>query len=346
MMADIFISYDSDDRQKASLIGAKLAERHYSVWWDRHLIIGEDYYDRIEAELEASKAVVVVWSSRSVRSPWVKAEANRGARSNRLLPVIIDDCTIPLRFEILQSADLRDWRGGGEHPEWQKLLNQLSVLVPRVPAAASTGLARHQPATTARLEPERVLPQVARRVVEFLADPAGGGPTRIYAVFREFPEFAEAKMASDLWFGLGSREALFRRLCEIEPRLVSWQNTGGAWLLKLAGTREAELEPDVAPPPATTGSPMAPPAEKDGPRIDDVISYVARLLAGSPVVIPLASVATAIEAEFGDGVRKSRWLGCKTLKGLVVQHGKAHNLMVGGQTGYLYDPTRHTPPTN
>jgi hypothetical protein len=148
LMADVFISYCTEDRAKASLIGTKLMEQSINVWWDRNLILGEDYFDRIEAELEASKAVIVIWSKASVKSPWVKAEANRGAKSNRLLPAIIDNCTIPLRFEILQAADLRDWRGGGDHPQWNKLLQQVRVLVPAPQATPKPGGAAAPPGRT------------------------------------------------------------------------------------------------------------------------------------------------------------------------------------------------------
>lgn len=343
-MADVFISYDSDDRPKASLIAAKLMERKYSVWWDRQLIIGEDYYDRIEAELEASKAVIVVWSTNSVKSPWVKAEANRGARSNRLLPVVIEECTIPLRFEILQAADLRDWRGGAEHFEWNKLLNQVGVLVPAAPPPPTPG-----PSTSPSTFPSgapglsALLPKVAGRVVQFLGDPNGGGPMRLYAVLREFPEFASAKTEAELWFGLGSRDTLFKRLCEIEPRLTIWQNTGGAIYLRLRESREADLEPDLAAAPAA--EPSAAPQETPAAKVEDVVGYAAQLLANSPIPIPLATVATAIEAEFGDAVRKSRWLGFKTLKGLLVQNGQAQKLQVGGKSGYLFDSSRHHTPT-
>jgi hypothetical protein len=303
------------------------------------LILGEDYFDRIEAELEASKAVIVLWSKDSVKSPWVKAEANRGARSNRLLPVVIDSCTIPLRFEILQAADLRDWRGGAEHPEWKKLVQQVGVLVPSQSDQGSGSAAPYSKPPASPDDIDALVRKVAQRTVEFLSDPSAGGPPKLFSVFREFPAFTDAKSASELWFGLGTKEALFRRLCEHEPRLKTWQNTGGAILLKLAEAQEGELESDVN---ATLG-PDAAPTVPGMPvaRVEDVIRFTTDLLANSPMPVPLATVATAIEAEFGDGVRKSRWMGAKTLKTLLTQNG----LKVGGKSGYLFDSARHQTPT-
>jgi hypothetical protein len=63
-------------------------------------------------------------------------------------------------------------------------------------------------------------------------------------------------------------------------------------------------------------------------------------------MVPLASVAVAIEAEFGESVRKSKWLGYKTLKNLLVQNSGPHGFRIGGKTGYLYDPARHGEPTS
>lgn len=93
-MADVFISYDTEDRPKARLVSDKLGEAGYSVWWDRNIILGGEFWDVIEAELEASRAVIVLWSKESVKSPWVKAEANRGTRGDRLIPILIEDCQI------------------------------------------------------------------------------------------------------------------------------------------------------------------------------------------------------------------------------------------------------------
>jgi hypothetical protein len=178
---------------------------------------------------------------------------------------------------------------------------------------------------------------VAARIVEFLSAPDGAGPTSLYAVLREFPEFTEAKTTDELWFGMQTKDALFKRLCQVEPRLTTWQNTGGAVLLRLAAAPEAEVEDDLAP-----AAPHRPSSGLPATTPEDVVKFAADLLAASPIPIPLSTVAMAIEAEFGEGVRKSRWLGHKNLKTLLVQKGAGQGLKVGGASGYLYDGSRHT----
>ena len=46
-----------------------------SVRWDREIITGQAYDLVIERELNTAKSVVVLWSSHSVASEWVKNEA-------------------------------------------------------------------------------------------------------------------------------------------------------------------------------------------------------------------------------------------------------------------------------
>lgn len=67
-MSDIFISYAHEDRERAKNMAAALEARGWSVWWDRKIITGQTYDQVIENELDAAKAVVVLWSQHSVGS--------------------------------------------------------------------------------------------------------------------------------------------------------------------------------------------------------------------------------------------------------------------------------------
>lgn len=42
-MADIFISYASEDRGRAEILAIKLQEQGWSVWWDRDLPFGRPF---------------------------------------------------------------------------------------------------------------------------------------------------------------------------------------------------------------------------------------------------------------------------------------------------------------
>jgi hypothetical protein len=86
---------------------------------------GESFDEVIEAQLRSAKAVVVLWSKRSVASRWVRAEATIADRMNKLAPVLIEPCDRPIIFELLHTTDLTEWSGDREDPVWQRFLADL-----------------------------------------------------------------------------------------------------------------------------------------------------------------------------------------------------------------------------
>jgi hypothetical protein len=126
---DIFISYCRQDRASARLFAESLIEEGFNVWWDAVMHSGETFDEVIERNLRASKAVVVLWSPRSVASRWVRAEATQADRANKLVPVKIDACELPIIFELTHTADLPDWKGDRTDGGWQSLVNDLRRLV-------------------------------------------------------------------------------------------------------------------------------------------------------------------------------------------------------------------------
>lgn len=105
---DIFISYSRSDRDRVTHIAKGLEQAGYTVWWDRHIKPGQDFGQVIEDAINAAKAVVVVWSKHSVRSNWVRDEAQFGVQHDRLVPVMIDPVNTPLGFGRIHAAELFD----------------------------------------------------------------------------------------------------------------------------------------------------------------------------------------------------------------------------------------------
>jgi len=140
-MADIFISYAKEDRDKARDLARALAERNWTVWWDRQIAIGLSFDEVIERELRACKCAIVLWTTHSVASRWVKGEARLAAKRNVLVPILAEDIDPPLEFGDLQAADLTKWERLADHPEFEKVIRRIEELVPRASKAPSERVA-------------------------------------------------------------------------------------------------------------------------------------------------------------------------------------------------------------
>ena len=67
-MSDVFLSYDSQDRDRILPIVKALEADGLSVWWDRDIRAGVAYDRAIEAAIAAAGCVVVVWSEHAVQN--------------------------------------------------------------------------------------------------------------------------------------------------------------------------------------------------------------------------------------------------------------------------------------
>ncbi len=128
-MPDIFLSYSRDDQIIARRFADALAREGFSIWWDATLNAGEAYDQVTEKALKTAKAVVVLWSKRSVDSRWVRAEATQADRLKTLVPVMIEPCERPIMFELTHTADLSHWSGDPNEPAWQSFLSGLRRFV-------------------------------------------------------------------------------------------------------------------------------------------------------------------------------------------------------------------------
>lgn len=129
---DIFLSYARADRAAARMFAEAFVHEGFSVWWDASLHSGETFDEVIEKNLRESKAVVVLWSPRSVASRWVRAEATQADRRNKLAPAIIEPCDRPIIFELTHAADLCEWTGDITDLHWRTFMDDLRRLVDAV----------------------------------------------------------------------------------------------------------------------------------------------------------------------------------------------------------------------
>ncbi len=128
-MIDIFLSYNREDKVLAQHYANGFESQGFKVWWDTTLRAGEAYDEVTEAALKSAKAVVVLWSIKSVASRWVRAEALLAYRNKTLVPCMIEPCERPIMFELTQSAELFGWKGNRSDPRWVAFLNDVKALI-------------------------------------------------------------------------------------------------------------------------------------------------------------------------------------------------------------------------
>jgi formylglycine-generating enzyme required for sulfatase activity len=146
-MADVLISYKKEDFRIAERVVDALQTEGLSVWWDDDVTPKTAWDAELERQIAAAAAVVVLWTPRSVNSEWVRTEALYGQDRGKLVPVMLEECTLPIAFMLRQTVRLLGWNGDRGNREWRKLLTWIADLVSTKPGNANIpqSLAAAQP---------------------------------------------------------------------------------------------------------------------------------------------------------------------------------------------------------
>lgn len=120
-MTDVFISYAREDAGQAERIARGLEAMGLSVFWDNEIPPGQTWADYIETKLNQCAAAIVLWSANSTKSQWVREEARMGRA--KLIPARLDASEAPFGFGDVQAADLSQWDGDLNHPQWTRFAN-------------------------------------------------------------------------------------------------------------------------------------------------------------------------------------------------------------------------------
>ena len=124
-MKHIFISYKREDAKLALMLRQALRAEGFNVWWDEDLQTGEQWEERIDQALISSEAIVVIWSSKSINSEWVKHEASIGKIRGILTHSLFEGCEAPAFFKSIHAIDLSDWDGQENDHGFVKLVGSI-----------------------------------------------------------------------------------------------------------------------------------------------------------------------------------------------------------------------------
>lgn len=127
----VFISYSTKDTDFITQLSAELVKNRIQIWLDKwEMQPGDSLIDKIQNGLSDSSFLLVVLSKNSVDSEWCKKELNSGLMRELnekkviVIPVLLDDCKIPLFLQEKVYADFRtDFDSG-----FKALLRPLSKL--------------------------------------------------------------------------------------------------------------------------------------------------------------------------------------------------------------------------
>lgn len=128
----VFISYSSKDVEFVNKLSAELVKKRVPIWLDQwEMRPGDSLIDKIQNAISESSFLLVILSKNSVESEWCKKELNSGLMRELeekkvvVIPVLIDECNIPLFLKEKQYANFKTNFETG----FQALLRSLAILV-------------------------------------------------------------------------------------------------------------------------------------------------------------------------------------------------------------------------
>jgi len=108
-MSFVFVSYSRVDQTFTTRLVKDLTKRGINIWFDqRNIKTGQRWDSTIQSALEGCTAFLIVLSPNSVKSENVLDELAFALEEGKpIIPVLYQDCSVPLRLRRVQHIDLR-----------------------------------------------------------------------------------------------------------------------------------------------------------------------------------------------------------------------------------------------
>lgn len=125
----IFFSYNKNDKEFVRRLSRDLQALGIRIWVDENEVLpGDRLIQRVEQGIEETQYLGVVLSRASVKSNWVRLELEMAHSKElaenkiRVLPILIEECTIPLSLHGVCQIDFRSGYENG----FSQLLRRLA----------------------------------------------------------------------------------------------------------------------------------------------------------------------------------------------------------------------------
>ncbi|PZO46841.1 MAG: hypothetical protein DCF16_18550 [Alphaproteobacteria bacterium] len=132
-MADIFLSYAREDRERITAIQAALEALGLSLFVDVDggVQAGDSFPQRISDAVMRSKAVIACWTPHALTRPWCRRECLLALEAQKLVPVALAQLAASDLKEFIDVSyeDLTDYTGQSQHFGWSQLLRSLARAV-------------------------------------------------------------------------------------------------------------------------------------------------------------------------------------------------------------------------
>src|SRR5580704_18751865 len=146
-MPGIFLSYARFDSELGERIVAGLRALDVECWWDRDMP-GVDWPREIERQIDNMSALVVVWTSASKESRYVRAEAIPAFDREKLINIMVGVHEPPLPFNLYNGFQLDGWTGREPHENWTRFVKTLEAKLVKAgevkPGQLSAALGRRE----------------------------------------------------------------------------------------------------------------------------------------------------------------------------------------------------------
>jgi chromosome segregation ATPase len=140
-VTEIFLAYDSSDRNRARPVRDALVAQGFDVHWDQEAPAGVDWETWVRKRLAQSKCVIVLRSAASIHSNRMSHVAAVAEEHSTLVVVRLEPRSAWLAPGQSQGQgqgqgqagagteglDLANWRGDADHPGWQELCRRIEA---------------------------------------------------------------------------------------------------------------------------------------------------------------------------------------------------------------------------